>query len=66
MIGFGHEEEKENAPQVETLQRQRPLRCGTALGTREWGCPAGWREEWDRRLGRGWKTLSKQVYGHMC
>lgn len=28
---------------MEALQEHRPLRCGTALDTRVWGCPAGWR-----------------------
>lgn len=34
MVGFGQEEEEEKAPHVEAPQEQRPLRCGTALGTR--------------------------------
>lgn len=53
-------------PQEEVLQEQRPLRCGTALGTRERGCPTGWREEWERKLGREWETVSKLVHGRMC
>lgn len=58
MVRCGQERE-EKIPQVEALQEHRPLRCGAALDTRVWGCPAGWRR---RARGEVRKVVGNSIY----